>query len=242
MPWLNGCAPLTRGVEETLLQLTLLGAGVFAAALGSSHVLLLLGLESHLRQRLDHLKSEETQDVDDVVRGLAVGDDAEARPLAKALALAPGKRCLAVLGPSDIFLPGHGLGALVSLAQSLKGDVIHLFLFLVVLVVSLGDLDGVKGGRLPWQADLGLFVLLSLDVDGTASGNYASRVVSTSEVGISTFVVRVLDIFTHVFPRQKSTQSGYFGLIMADLENEIVCADRFGAAPGCKLSAVSELR
>ena len=72
-----------------------------------------LDLERLLRDGLDDLEGQEAEDVDDVVVGLAVGDDAEAGPLAEALALAEGEGGLAAVGPVDVLVARHVLGAFV---------------------------------------------------------------------------------------------------------------------------------
>lgn len=240
VPRLDGPLPLAGGVEEPLLELPLLGAGVVAAALGAGDVLLLLDLEGDLGEDLHHLEGQEAKDVDDIVRGLAVRHDAEAGPLPEPLALAVGEGGLAVLGPGDVLVLGHDLGALVGAAEALEGDEVHLVLILVLLVLALGDLDGVEGGLLPGEADLGLLVLLGLVVHGAAD-DAADRVVATGDVSFGAFVVRVLDVLAHVLPGEKGPEARDLGLVMADLEDEIVDADGLGSAAGSKLCAGSEL-
>ena len=203
----DGDLALARGVEETLLALALLIARVIGAALGAGHVLLFLDLEGDLGEGLDHLEGQEAEDVDDVVRRLAIRDDAEAGPLAEALALAPGEGGLAVLGPGDVLLLGHDLCALVGLAQPLERDVVHLLLLFVLLVIALGHLDGVEGSRLPRQPDLGLFVLLGRVVDGPAADD-AAGVIAPRKVGVGALVVRVLDVLPDILPREERPQGG----------------------------------
>lgn len=100
-----------------------------------------LDLQRLLGQRLHDLEGEETEDVDDVVVGLAVGHDAEAGPLAEALALAEREGGLATVGPEDILVACHVLGAFVSRGEARKRRFVLLFfLFVVFFVVALGYL------------------------------------------------------------------------------------------------------
>lgn len=198
---LNGRLALAGRVKQRVRVLALLDTRVIGAVERARQVLLLLDLEGHLGERLDHLERQEAKDVDDIVRGLAVRHDAEARPLAEALALAVREGGLAVLGPGDVLLARHGLCALVGLAQALQRDVVHLLLLLVLLVLALGHLDRVEGRGLPGEADLGLFVLLGRVVDGTARHDAAADgVIARREIRVGALVIRVLDILSHVFP------------------------------------------
>lgn len=77
---------------------------------------------------------------------------------------------------------------------------------------------------LPGEANLGLLVLLGGLVDGAAN-DAANGVVASCEVGIGTLVVRVLDVLSYVFPREKGAQARYLGLIVSYLEYEVIDAD-----------------
>jgi hypothetical protein len=146
---------------------------------------------------------------------------------------------LTVFRPCYIFFTGHDFGALVGLAQTLEGDVVHFFFFLVLFIVALGDLDCKKGRGFPGETDFGLFILLGRFVYGAARNDTADGIVTGSDVCICAFVVGVLDVFADVFPGEKCAEARYFGLIMAYLEDEVVGADRFGATTSGELSAIA---
>jgi hypothetical protein len=246
VPRLDGGLALAGGVEQALRELALLGAGGLLAALGALQAgLLLLDVEGDLGQGLDHLKGQEAEDVDDVVRGPRVGDDAEAGPLAEALALAEGEGGLAVLGPGDVLLLGHGLCALVGLLQALQGDVVHLLLLLVLLVLALGHVLVVEGRRLPRQAGPGGARLLDAGVVGGPAGARddaaGDGVLAGAEVGLAALLVRVLGGLADVFPGEEGAEAGDLGLVVADLEDEVVDGDGAGAAAGGEVGAVAEL-
>lgn len=220
---LDGRFALAGRVEQGSLVLALLGGAVVLGAVeGAGRVFLLLDFQGNLGEGLDHLEGEEAEDVDNVVGGLAVRHDAEAGPLAEALALAVREGRLAVLRPGDVLFARHGLCALVGLAEALERDVVHFLFFFVVLVVALGHLDVVEGGGFPGEADFGLFVLLGglVVARGPFNGFFAA-----GQVGVGTLVVRVFDVFAHVFPREKGAEAGDLGLVVTDLEDEVVDAD-----------------
>jgi hypothetical protein len=226
--------------EAALRHLALLGPRSVARPLPEL-VLVVLDLERLLGERLHHLKRQEAENVDNVVRRLAVRDLAEARPLPEALALAVRERGLPEFRPRHVLLARHDLGALVGLAQPLQRDVVHLFLLLVLLIVALGHLDSEEGGRLPRQADAGLLVLLGCVVDRAAGHHPAAGVLAGAKVGVAALVVRVLDILADVLPREKCAESRDLGRVVANLEDEVVDGDGARSAPRRKLGATSEL-
>lgn len=135
-------AAFLRRIKQAGLLLALFGG---IAGIGTTTVLpvifALLDFQRLLSQGLDDLEGQETQDVDDVIVRLRLGDDTEPGPLAEALGFAVGEGGLAALRPEDVFLLGHVLGALVRGGQTLEGGGV-LALFLVILIVlALGDLD-----------------------------------------------------------------------------------------------------
>lgn len=239
MSWLNRGLANRRWIKQSLDGLALL-ALVLDAALLLVQVLLLLDTQRLLGERLHNLKGQKAEDIDNIVVRLGLGDGPKASPLAESLALAERERCLAVLGPRDVLLLGHGLGALIGLLEALEGGIVHFLLVLVVFVVALGDLLGVEGGDLPGKADFGFLVLLR-DVDRTGGGDGGDRLIACADVGFIAFVVRVLDVLAHVFPGEEGAEAGDFGGVVADEEDEVVGGDGFGAATGRVLGAGAEL-
>lgn len=229
VPWLDGRAALAGRIKEALLEFALLARAALnqSAGLSAGHIFLLLDLEGNFGQGLDHFKGEKAKDIDDVVGWLAVGDDAKAGPFAEPLALAPGEGCLTIFRPRHVLLSRHDFGALVGLAQTLERDVVHFFLLLVFFVVALGNFDRVEGRGFPGETDFGLFVLLGRFVYWTSGDNTADSIVARSDIRVCAFVVRILDVFTDVFPGEKRAQTRYFWLVVTDLEDEIGGADGF---------------
>lgn len=226
--------PFRRRIKQSLRRLPLLG---LVAACLLEQVFVLLDLERFLSQGLHHLESQEAQDVDDVVRGLAVGDVVEAGPLPETLALAVGEGGLAELGPGDVLLLGHAAGALVGLAQPLEGDEVHLLLLLVFLVLALRHLLGEERGWLPGQADLALLVLLGCVV-GRPSDD---RVFAGAEVSVTALVVAVLDVLADVLPGQEGSEARDLGCVVADLEDQIVNGNGPRATTSSQLRATTQL-
>jgi hypothetical protein len=199
VPRLNRRATLARRVEKALRELALLGASRLARVL--AHVLVVLDLERLLGQGLHHLKGQEAEDVDDVVGRLAVCDEAEASPLSEALALAVGERGLTEFGPGDVFLAGHGLGALVGFAQAREGDGVHFLLFFVLLVFALGDFHVEVGEGLPRKTDSRLLVFLCCILDwATGYNTAADRIFAGTDICLAALVVRILDVLAYVLP------------------------------------------
>ena len=118
-------------------------------------------LQRLFRQGLHDLKGQEAQDIDDVIVGFGVGDDPEAGPFAEPLAFAEGEGRLAAVGPENVFVLGHVLGALVGGGEAGEGcGGLFGFVFAlvgVVFVFALRYLFGVKGGYVPGEADAGFF-------------------------------------------------------------------------------------
>lgn len=226
--------------QAAVRQLALLGPRALARPLPEL-VLVVLDPERLLGERLHHLERQEAEDVDNVVRRLAVRDLTKARPLPEPLALAVRERGLPEFRPRHVLLARHDLGALVGLAQPLQRDVVHLFLLLVLFVFALGYFDREEGGRLPRQADARLLVLLGCVVDGAAGDHSAAGVLARAQVGVAALVVRVLDVLADVLPREKCAESRDLGGVVADLEDEVVDGDGARPASCRKLGAASEL-
>lgn len=240
---LDGGAPLLWRVEQTSLPLALL---IGAAGVGATTVLLVvfsfLDLERLLREGLDNLKGQEAENIHNVVIGLGLGDDPEARPLAKPLALAVGEGGLATLRPEDVLLLGHVLGALIGRGEALKGRIVLLLLLLVLLVVALGHLDREEAVDVPSKAHLGPLVL-GLRGDVRGARNDTSRIVGGGEVGRigTSLVVGVLDVLADVLPGQERSKTRDLGLVVADEEDQIIRRDGARATPTRQLRATTEL-
>ena len=217
MSWLNGGLANRRGIKQALDSLTLL-ALVLDAALLLVQVLLLLDTQGLLSESLDDLKSQESEDIDNIIVRLRLSDCPKASPLAETLALAKREGRLTVLRPRDVLLLSHSLCALISLLEALEGSVVHFLLVLVVFVVALGDFLGVERGDLPGEADLGFLVLLG-DIDGAGGGDGCDGLVARADVGFVAFVVRVLDVLADVFPGEEGAEAGDFGGVVADEED-----------------------
>lgn len=240
MSRLNGRLANRRRIKQALDSLALL-ALVLDAALLLIQVLLLLDAQRLLGEGLHDLKGQKAEDIDNIIVWLGFRDCSEASPLAETLALAEREGCLAILGPRDVLLLGHGLGALIGFLEALEGGVVHFLLVLVVFVVALGDFLGVEGGDLPGKPDLGFLVLLG-DVDGAGGGDGGDGLVAGADVGFVAFVVRVLDVLADIFPGEESAEARDLGGVVADQEDEIVRGYGLGAATGGVLGAGAQLK
>lgn len=254
---LDGLAILLGRIEEASFALALALTGAIArgttggaSATTTASFLLeeifgLFHLEGLLGQGLDDLKGQEPQNVDDVVVGLAVRDDAEAGPLAETLALAEGEGGLATLGPVDVLLARHVLGALVGLLEPLQRREVHLFLLFILLVLALRHALAVEARDVPRQPDLGLLVLLARVRHRAAAAEHVRRggVVPAREVGrvAAALVVRGLDVLAHVLPREEGAQTRHLGLVVPDQEDEVVRRDGARSTPGRQSRALGEL-
>jgi hypothetical protein len=103
-----------------------------------------LDLESFLGEQCDDLVCQETQDVDNVVVGLAICHHSKASPLTEALAFAESERCLSTLGKVQILFGIHAFGALVCLFKTCQSCCCHFVFFLVFFVFALWDLLAVE--------------------------------------------------------------------------------------------------
>lgn len=198
MSGFHRCLSLARRIEQSLRQFPLLHARVVTGCL-LEEIFVLFDLQRLLRQGLDHLEGQETEDVDYIVRRLAVGDVVETSPLAKPFPFAVRKGCLSEFRPGDVFLLGHTSGAFVGFAEALKSDKVHFLFFFVLFVFAFGDFLTKEGRWLPGQTDFGLLVLLRCVVDRTSY----DRIFTGTKVRVSSFIVRVLDVLAHVFPRKE---------------------------------------
>lgn len=243
MSRLNRGTSLLRRVEEPGLALALLGVGTCSVRPATIFLVVfpLLDLERFLRKSLNNLKGQEPENVHNIIVGLGFGDDSKARPLAEPLALAVGEGGLATLRPEDVLLPGHVLRALVGRGETLEGRIVLLLLLFVLLVVALGDLDREVAVDVPGKAHLSPLVL-GLRGDVRGSGNGTGCIVGGKVSRISTsLVVRVLDVLTNVFPGQEGTETGDFGLVVADEEDQVIRRDGAGATPAGQGGATTEL-
>jgi hypothetical protein len=228
-------SPFFRRIEEPSLSLPLL----FAAPLRPSTASLLavfplLDLQSLLGEGLDYLECKKAEDVDNIIIGLRIGHHAKPSPLPETSSLAVSERRLPTLRPEDIFLLRHMLSPLVRRRQSLEGRVVLLFLLLVLLVISFGDLDRVEAIHVPNEADPGPLVFgFRRDVlrpCNDAAG--ANGVIGGGEIGriAAAFLVRVFDVLAHVFPREEGLQARNFGFVVSDEEDEVVGGNRAHAS------------
>lgn len=204
MPRAHGRPGLLGRIEQPRLAPALLAALLLVpAAVALVRVFDRFDFQRLLGEQRDDLVRQEAQNVHDVVVGLAVRHDAEARPLAETLAFAEGERCLSALGEVQIFLGVHAFGALVGLLEARERGGGHFVFLFVFFVFALGDLFAVETRHVPGQADFGFFVLAVARAD---AGSRAERGVVGGQVEVvgggvgTTFVVAVFGAFAHVFP------------------------------------------
>lgn len=240
----NGSAAFLRRIEQASLLLALFGG---ISSVGTTTVFpmifALLDFQSLLSQGLDDLEGEETQDVDNIVVRLGLGDDTEAGPLTETLGLAVGEGGLATLRPEDVLLLGHVLGAFVSSGQTLEGGGILALLLVIFVILALGNLDGEEAVVVPRQGDLGALVLWLGCYISRASSD-AGRIVGGSEIGCiaTTLVVRVFDVLANILPGEERAEALNLLLVVAYEENQVVDADRTGSTTGSEVGTAGELQ
>ena len=234
---LNGLAAFLGWIEQAPLALPLqmvrlsfpAAATAAAAKLTLVQILGVLDLQSLLGQGLDHLKSQEAQDVDNVVIGLTVRNHSEPGPFPEALSLAEGEGSLTTFRPVDVLFLGHILGAFVGFFEALEAGVVHFLFVLVFFILALGYALTVEAGHVPWKSNLGLLVLLRVVRGLTVPAQHirGAGVFARDKIGIgAAFVVRCFDVLAHVLPGEEGHQSRHLGLVVTDQEDKIVCTDR----------------
>ena len=108
-----------------------------------SAFLALFDSDGFFRDRLHDFKGQKAKDVNDVVVGLGVRDDAEAGPLAEAFTFPKGERSLATVRPEDVLVARHVARAFVGAGEPGERSFV-LFFFGVVGFVF--DVVGGEGG------------------------------------------------------------------------------------------------
>ena len=111
-------------------------------------LLALLDADRLFCDRLNDLEGQKAEDIDDVVVGLGVRDDAEAGPLAEAFALAEGEGGLAAVGPEDVLVARHVARAFVGGREAGERGFVLLFFRVVGFVFEVigGEVGGVGVG------------------------------------------------------------------------------------------------
>ena len=142
-------------------------------------ILLRLHPQRLLRQSLHDIIEQEAQDVDDVVVGFAVGDDAETGPLAEPFGFFVGEGCLAAFAVVDVFVLGHAFCALVGLLEAFEGGGVGFFFFFVVFVVfAFGELFAEEAGDVPREFYL-FFAAFGEFADGGCGATWWEFQIST---------------------------------------------------------------
>ena len=214
---------LLRRVEQARLALALLVLGRVASLPGFEILAFLFEFERRFRQRLHHFKGQEAEAVDDVVVGLAVGQRAEAGPLAEALALAEGKGCLAAFAEMDVLVFGHVLGAFVGGFKALESYFVHAVFLVVFLILQVWCDDGEHVLNVPRENDLIPLVLFRrITRSGSGTRHVPGDGIVSSYVGVAALVIRILGGFADVFPGEKFLEPCRLGLVVANDEEHVM--------------------